>query len=101
MDILHDNPRRTFSVPLLTDSSTAIVMMPNEKETKRTKHIERRWMYIQDCCLKGLVILYHVNGERFQLADLGTKNIPNIEAKAKLLFLEVDTRDDDEQDSLN
>jgi hypothetical protein len=64
-------------------------MSKNDKQTKKTRHIHRRWLYIRHACRSGQIALYHVDGETHQLADLGTKNVPASEASKKLLYHEV------------
>jgi hypothetical protein len=97
MAILHDEPSKQYTVPLITDSTASIAMSQNMKDTKRTKHIEQRWQYVRQCALEGQVRLHHIDGDLYQLADLGTKNVPSLEAAYKLSMVEVDTPDEQKE----
>jgi hypothetical protein len=73
-DTFFDDADRPFSVPLLTDSSSGIFITKNNKDNARTKHIERKWMFIRTSRQNGSIIPYHIDGNKYNLADLGTKN---------------------------
>jgi hypothetical protein len=91
MDVRFGNPNRNYTIPLLTDTSAAIAMSKNDQDTKRTRHIDRRWLYARQACRSGQISLYHVDGNKFQLADLGTKNVSAGVARDKLNVFEVDS----------
>jgi len=73
MEILHGDPDSPFTMPLLTDGSSALAVMTNEQNTKRTRHIERRAMYCKEANFKSKIGPSHI-GTDFQLGDPGTKN---------------------------
>jgi hypothetical protein len=91
-EIMKGDSHYPYSIPILSDSSSAIAIASNEKETKRTKHIERRWQYIKYACLAAKAVLYHVDKD-YNLADVGTKNLPHSSAKMKLSMMEVTSPD--------
>ena len=47
MELWCGNPDCPFTVPLLVDSLAADAMTANAKDTKRTRHIERRYQYVR------------------------------------------------------
>jgi len=75
--IYHDDPDRALTVPLFTDSSAALAIMSRDRDTNRSRHIDRRFMVTRSLCERGLVKLYHTSGDTFMLADVGTKNLPS------------------------
>ena len=75
--IYHDNPDRAFTVPMFTDSMAALAIMTKDRDTNRSRHIDRRFMVTRDLCERGLAKLYHTSGDTFMLADVGTKNLPS------------------------
>ena len=50
-------------------------MMINDKDTKRTRHIERRINFVRQARATGVFIPYKIPGEE-NVADVGTKNLP-------------------------
>jgi hypothetical protein len=93
MDIMFDNPERNLMIPLFTDNQASIAISKNAKDTKRSKHIERRGLYMQYCQQQGLIHLTYIPTE-YQLADLGMKNLRSYACDAILRVLETDTVED-------
>jgi len=90
MELLTGNPDAPLTVPLLTDSTAAQSITRNDKDTRRTRHIERRWLYTRKARQNGDISVHHVDGDKHQLADLGTKNVPAHESAYKLSIIEAD-----------
>jgi hypothetical protein len=67
-------------------------MNRNDRCTARTKHIERRWLYHRFLRQQGVISLHHVNGDRCNLADIGTK-CGAAEEDFKLSIMEVPVTD--------
>jgi hypothetical protein len=74
-DTIFDDTDRPYSVPLITDSASGIFITKNNKDNARTKCIERKWMFIRTSRQNGSILPFHVDGDKFNLADLGTKNL--------------------------
>jgi hypothetical protein len=72
-NIVYNNAARPLTVPVFIDSSAAEAMNKNDKDTNRTKHIERRWLIHRMHRQLGWIQLYHVNGDNYNIADIGTK----------------------------
>ena len=68
------HPDSPVTIALFTDSASAICMMNNNKDTKRTRHIERRIHFIRHAQQQGLFVPYKIAGE-LNPADVGTKNL--------------------------
>ena len=73
MGIVYGDEERNFSVPIFTDSKATIDIALNDRGTPRTRHMGRRQLYVRYCKQSGAIILYHVAGDKFQIADIGTK----------------------------
>jgi hypothetical protein len=54
-----------------------------------SRHIARRWYYVRQARQAGHIQLLHIDGDKYQLADLGTKNAPAAEALYKLSIIET------------
>ena len=93
MDVLYNDSSKPFSVPMLTDSQSGIFITQNERDTKRTRHIERRWLYVRQERQCGHIVLYFLPGDEFNVADLGTKNVPAKSATYKLTIIEAPVSD--------
>jgi hypothetical protein len=90
MAIVFDDEDRPFTVPIMTDSKATIDIARNERGTARTRHMTRRQLIVRFCTRNGYVILLHVDGKRFQLADIGTKSdIEPSEFEFKLSVIEA------------
>ena len=48
------------------------------------RHVDRRIFFCRNAFQRGLNSLHLVNGERYMLADVGTKNLPSSIANPKL-----------------
>jgi hypothetical protein len=83
-----DQSARPYTIPFLIDIQAAFDISKNDKDTKRTRHIERRWLYCQNAYQSGQINLFHVDGDDYQLADIGTKNLPASKMAYKLSVLE-------------
>jgi hypothetical protein len=92
-DVLYNDPTHPFSVPMLTDSASGIFITQNDRDTKRTRHIERRWLYVRQERFSGHIDMHFLPGDAFNLADLGTKNVASPSAAYKLSVLEAPVSD--------
>jgi len=54
-----------------------------------SRHIARRWYYVRQARQAGHIQLLHIDGDKYQLADLGTKNVPAAELLYKLSIIET------------
>ena len=54
-----------------------------------SRHIARRWYYVRQARQAGHIQLLHIDGDKYQLADLGTKNVPASETSYKLSIIET------------
>jgi hypothetical protein len=70
---------------MFTNSSSGIAATRNQRVTSMSRHIVRRWYYVRQA---GHIQLLHIDGDKYKLADLGTKNIPAAEALYKLSIIE-------------
>jgi hypothetical protein len=89
MELRTGDSGASYTVPMLVDSTAAIAINSNDKDTKRTRHIERRWLYTRSQRRCGHLSIHHVSGDDYQIADLGTKNVPASKANDKLAIVEV------------
>jgi hypothetical protein len=92
-DILYNDPAHPFSVPMLTDSASGIFITQNDRDTKRTRHIERRWLYVRQERFSAHLDMDFLPGDTYNLADLGTKNVPSPSAGYKLSVIEAPVSD--------
>ena len=92
-DVLFESPERPLTIPILTDSASGIFITQNERDTNRTRHIERRWMFTRACRLNGWVSIHHLSGDKHNIADLGTKNLPTTSNLYKLSIIEAPVSD--------
>jgi hypothetical protein len=74
MAILYNDPSRPFTVPLFTDSQSMDAIALNDRDTRRVRHVDRRYFFVRYCRQTGQVCVYHINGDKYQLADIGTKS---------------------------
>ncbi len=89
MELRTGDSGASYTVPMLVDSTAAIAINSNDKDTKRTRHIEHRWLYTRSQRRCGHLSIHHVSGDDYQIADLGTKNVPASKANDKLAIVEV------------
>jgi len=73
LEFLVEDTQRT-DIPLILDSNSAIAIGSSFKDTKHTRHIMRRYHFVQSMLEKGFVRLLWIN-TKGQLADIGTKII--------------------------
>jgi hypothetical protein len=74
-DLLYGNEEHPFTVPMFTNSSSVIAATRNQR-TSMSCHITRWWYYVRQASQAGHIQLLHIDGDKYQLADLGTKNVP-------------------------
>jgi hypothetical protein len=67
------DPDTPLTIPLLSDSSSALTIASSPRDTKMTRHIARRWHYARQGMLSGAFRGVKVPGKD-NPADLGTKN---------------------------
>ena len=79
MKILFGNPEHTYTVPILVDSSAAISMNTSDNPSRKTRHIEGRYWYGRQAIAQGHARLYKVQGDKYQPADIGTKNMSHMD----------------------
>jgi hypothetical protein len=92
MAILYGDEERSFSVPLFTDSKATIDVTNNARPTKNLRHVGRRQMFCVSCRRTGATTFYHVDGDKYQLADIGTKaDIDTTDFEFKLSIMEAPT----------
>ena len=94
MEILTGNPDSLLTIPFYTDSSAALSITANERTTQRTRHIERRYLFCRDAHAKCYIDPFHVKGEDFQLADIGTKNLAATKLFAMISLITADSPPD-------
>jgi len=87
-DLVYGDQDRPFTVPMFTDSLSGMAATRNQRTTSMSRHIARRWYYIRQARQTGHIQLLHIDGDKYQLADLGTKNVPASEATYKLSLIE-------------
>jgi hypothetical protein len=67
-------------------------MTKNDKDTHRTKHIERRWLIHCKHRQAGLIDILHINGDKHNVANLCTKSFPS-NSQYKISILEHPVND--------
>ena len=60
--------------PCFCDNAAAVLITTNEKPSRKTRHIEWRWLYPRHTYACGYTNHYHVHGDQLMLADPFTKN---------------------------
>ena len=83
-DVRYGYSSRPFTVPILTDSSSGIFITMNDRDSQRTRHIERRYLFVRTARQNAWVSMHFISGDEFNIADLGTKNVPAQTASYKL-----------------
>ena len=84
-------PVDTYGEPptkILLDSESAIAMSKNSRDSKRTRHIERRVHYVRQGQGTGMHSLEYVPAD-LQLADIGTKNLSAQDLDPRLNYIQV------------
>jgi hypothetical protein len=87
-DLFLNNVDLPYTVPVFLDSTAAEAINLNDRPTKRTKHIERRALLHRSHRQAGFIKPYHVNGDLYNLADIGTKAIAQ-ESSYKISVMEA------------
>jgi len=87
MELLYGNPDIPFTVPVLTDSTAADAITSNERDTSRTRHIERRYLKIRHLRRSGHISVHHVPAP-YNLADVPTKVMTHAESHPRCQVLE-------------
>ena len=88
-DIMFDDPSRPYTVPILSDSKSGIISCGNDRDTKQTRHIDRRMYAIRLLIQHALVTLIFIPGDKYNVADLGTKNLSSPANSYKLSIIEI------------
>ncbi len=68
------DPDEPLTMPMFIDSSSAIAMSRNSRDTRQTRHIRRRYHYVRYAVANGDATPYKIPGE-LNPADVGTKNL--------------------------
>ena len=63
-----------FTIPFFCDSESAIIMGNNKKDTKRTRHMQRRVHFVRDNVESRKFIPTKIDGE-LNPSDIGTENL--------------------------
>ena len=74
------HPDTPLTIAAFIDSSSAIAMMNNDKDTKRTRHIERRVHFVRQARIQGTFLPFKIDG-KVNPSDVGTKNLPGTELR--------------------
>jgi hypothetical protein len=86
-DIIFNDAARIYTLPVVIDSTACEAMNKNERTTSKTKNIEKRDLihrYHRKC---GYIEVFHINGDKYNLADIGTKPIAK-DADFKISIME-------------
>ena len=85
-----NHPDSPLSIPLFCDSQSALTIGENNKDTKRTRHIQRRVHYVRDNIASGNFEGHKIPGE-FNPADVGTKNLTSdvLEIHREVMHVQV------------
>jgi hypothetical protein len=87
-EVTHGDSSRPLTIPFLMDSVAAMLITKNDRGTQRTRHIERRYLYCRHAYTRADISLHFVEGKRYQIADIGTKNLTSSEYAYKLSIVE-------------
>jgi len=88
---LHSKAADTLlTVPLGIDSKAADDIASSERETKRTRHMQRRFHYFRECTQNGSAKIFRIPGEQNWSNNL-TKpvNGPQADDEAKVFQIDV------------
>ena len=76
--ILHEmhgnHPETPLNIPFLCDSESALIIAGNNRDTKRTRHIQRQIHYARDGIASGEFTGFKIDG-KVNPGDTGTKNL--------------------------
>jgi hypothetical protein len=92
-DVLYNDPNHQFSVPMFTDSAYGIFITQNDRNTKRTHHIECRWLSVCQAPFSSHLDMHFLPGDAFNLADLCTKDGASPSSAHKLSVIEAPVSD--------
>ena len=73
-ELYGNHPDTPLSIPFYCDSESALAMGENLKDTKRTRHIQRRYHYVRDQMGMRAFIGHKIDGT-LNPSDTGTKNL--------------------------
>ena len=88
-EVVLGNVDRPYTVPAFTDSSAALAFTKSEKESKRSRHIERRFQFSRYAEQNSFAKLHHIDGDNYMVADIGTKPKATEEVAYKLSISKV------------
>ena len=79
-----------ITMAIFVDSSSAIAMMKNEKDSKQTRHIQRRVHFVRQARIDGTIQPWKIPGTE-NPSDVGTKNLtgPSFNTLHNLLHVKV------------
>jgi hypothetical protein len=66
------DPDTPLTIPILTDSQSAMAMASSDRDTRRTRHIRRRYHYVRHQIARGAHIILKIDGT-LNISDIGTK----------------------------
>ena len=78
-----------YTIPICVDNSAAIMMNESENLSRKVRHVEARYWYGRVACQQGLVTFVKVIGKTQQPADIGTKNVPEVDARPHINMFEA------------
>ena len=89
-ELYGNRPDRPLSIPFFCDSESAIIMGRNQKDTKRTRHIQRRVHFVRDNIASRAFLPNKIDGE-LNPSDTGTKNLngENLSKHCKVMHTTV------------
>ena len=73
-ELCNNHPDAPLTIPFYCDSESALIIGENLKDTKRTRHIQRRIHYARDNIATGAFKGIKIDG-KINPADTGTKNL--------------------------
>ena len=73
-ELCNNHPDTPLTIPFYCDSESALIIGENLKDTKRTRHIQRRIHYARDNIASGAFKGIKIEG-KVNPADTGTKNL--------------------------
>ena len=66
------DPDTPLTIPILTDSQSAMAMASSDRDTRRTRHIRRRYHYVRLQISQSAHIILKIDGT-LNISDIGTK----------------------------
>jgi hypothetical protein len=66
------DPDTPLTIPILTDSQSAMAIASSERDTRRTRHIRRRYHYVRFQISNSAHIILKIEGP-LNISDIGTK----------------------------